>query len=240
MVFPVSMEFLASMAILVNLEIVARPLAPALPRTAQLKINAPVTPHQAMLVPLDPQDPTVLQVMPAPPALMVNQADLAHADHPAHQDHPEAQVSEDPQVIQAELLEDELDPLAPPDPMVIQVAPDQTVNQAALATMAALANLALPVMLVLLADLVAVAVLVPQATLVVQVPPAAANSAHLLVWPQVIKRRHNQHESRSGQCHKVDLDDNNPSHRLLCHFSVFKHANALLVLSYLRSLYFCV
>jgi hypothetical protein len=138
----------------------------------------------------DRKDPMDQQVMQVPQALMANQEIKDHVDPPAHPDQLETQETKDPLAIPAKSL------VPNPAPQAQQVQLANPVHQALQADLARVAKMAVPAPQVLQAMLVLQAVqaklAVPAALAMLANPAhlAVANTAHQLVWLQVIKHLH--------------------------------------------------
>jgi len=189
LVLLVSMDAMVSMDSQVNPEIVEQLLKVVLLNTIMAKNNAHARHHPEMVAHKDHEDKTDLQAMLVLQALTVNQAALDQPDQPAQLAIMEMQAVQEPQENLAIPFQATQAQLAQPDPTAIQVLLAQQVNPAGLAKTAVPAVQALPEMLVPQAVLAMLAVPVVQAMLVTQVLQAVANTAHQLVWLQVIKRR---------------------------------------------------
>jgi len=156
----------------------------------EFPINARAKLHQETPAQQDQKDPTDHPEMEVHRAPMANQATKDHVDPPDHPDHREIQETKDQLAIPAESPE--------PKP-VHQAQQAPTANpalqalQATLAMPAKMAAQALQVlqeMLVLQAAQAKQAVPAAQAMLAKPAHLAVANTAHQLVWPQVIKTMH--------------------------------------------------
>lgn len=197
LVLQASMVTMASMVSPVPQEIVVHQLHQPQNFWAAPKINAHAKPHQVMLDPLAHAVMTDLPETVVPQVLMAPQAQLALADPPDQPAQLETQENvaplESPDVPPAHVLVH----LVHQVHLASQAQPDQTVKPALQERMVALEAQVAPEML---------ATQVLQANKVVPVlqemparlaHPAAAITAHLLVWPQVIKR----FPSRAGHPH---------------------------------------
>jgi len=152
-----------------------------------LQSNAHAKHHQETLAHQDPKDRMDRPAMQVHQALMVNLEIKDQEDHLAHQDHLVALEKKDPLATPEESLARNQVQLAHLDRMANPAHLALPVDLAKLAEMAVLAAQALQAMLVLqaaLANLAAQDHLAILATLVYQ---AVANTAHQLVWLQVIK-----------------------------------------------------
>jgi len=185
----VSMDAMVSMDSQANQEIVAQQLPmEACPRD-RFKNNARAAHQPEMLVRKDPVDPMDPQAMLVPQVPMVNQAALDQPDHPVPQAKMVMMVAPAPQANPATPVPVDLVQQAHLVPTANPAQLARTVNQADPAKMAVPAQQAVPVMLVLQAVLAKLAVPVVLANLVTEVLQAVANTAHQLVWLQVIKRQ---------------------------------------------------
>jgi len=185
----VSMDAMVSMDSQANQEIAVHQLQMEACHPDKSKNNAHAPHHPEMLAhkdpvaPMDPQATLVLQV------LMVNQAALDQLDQPDPLANLEKTAA--PALQANPAIPDKVD-LAPQAQQAPTANPAQqapTVNPVDLAKMAVPAPQAVPVMLVLQVVLAMLAVPVVLARLVAQVLQAVANTAHQLVWLQVIKRQ---------------------------------------------------
>lgn len=213
----VSMVTMASMVSPVPQETVVHQLHQPQNCWAAPKSNAHAKPHQVTLDPLAHVVTTDLPETVVPQVLMEAQAQLALADHP---DQP-AQLAtqenvaplESPDVPLAHVLVH----LVHPVHLANQALLDQMVKLALQERMVALEAQVPPEMLatqVLQANKV---VPVLQETPARLVHPAAAITAHQLVWPQVIK-----HQPTPGIFHRIDHDNNG------FHHSTFNNAKLVL------------
>jgi len=153
------------------------------------KNNAHALLHQATEDPKDPKALTELQEMQVDPALMDNPEPLDQPDHPA-------QLALLVNQVQLALLAMQENLQVPVQvrqvhqaPTVNQEQPAQPVNQAVPAKMAVPAVPVVQVMLAPQDPVEKLAVQAPQAIQAKTALQAAANTAHPLVWLQVIKRR---------------------------------------------------
>jgi len=185
----VSMDAMVSMDSQANQQIVAQQLPmEACPRD-RFKNNARAAHRPEMLARKDPVAPMDPQAMLVPQVPMVNQAALDQLDQPDPLANLEKTAA--PALQANPAIPDKVD-LAPQAQQAPTANPAQqapTVNPVDLAKMAAPALQAVPVMLVLQVVLAMLAVPVVLARLVAQVLQAVANTAHQLVWLQVIKRQ---------------------------------------------------
>lgn len=153
----------------------------------ECQTNAHAKPHQAMLEHQDPRDPMDHPEMLADQALMASPETKGHADHPAHQAQQVPQETKAQLETPAELL------VLAPAQLAHQARPASPVHQVPLANPARLVTMATqvpqapPEMLVLQAVPARLVAPAPQVTPARPAHLAAANTAHLLVWLQVIK-----------------------------------------------------
>jgi len=175
-------------------EIVARQLQLDPFKKPLPKPNAPAKLHRETLAQPDPKDPTEHQAMPAQQALTDNQEAQDPQDHPAQLDplvktelqDPKETMERPTDLIQAHQVQ--------PDLMANQALQVLLVNQAVQAKMEDPVVQALQEMLVLQAVQAKPAAQAVLAMQVSQVLQAVANTAHRLVWLQVIKQhRHQAH-----------------------------------------------
>ena len=153
------------------------------------QISAHAKHHQEMLVPQDQKDPMDHPEMLAHQVLMANQEIKDPADHPAHQAQLELPETKDLlEILARSLAQNQVQlvhpvQLANQAPLALQanqVMPVRTAIQAVQAQLATLVLQAVPAKL---------AAQVAQETPVKPAHQAAANTAHQLVWLQVIKHR---------------------------------------------------
>jgi len=175
------------------------------------KNNAHALLQLAMLAHKDPvetMDPLVMLVLQVP---MDNRAVLDQLDLPAQLVIQEMQEPQDQQEMPVTLLQAVQAQLAQLDLMATQAHLAQLVNPVDLVMMAALVLQALQEMLVLQVVLAMLAVQAVQANLVTMVLQAVANTAHPLVWLQVIKRRQQVQFSGNIEYLKTSIDSKRPS-----------------------------
>jgi len=203
----VSMDAMVSMDSQANPEIVVhQPPIPA-PATKPLKNNARAAHHPVMLAPQDPVDPTDPPAMPVPQVPMVKQAVLVQLARPAQPADPAKMAAPAPQENPAKPVKVDQAQQVLQVPTANPAVPARLVNPVDPAKMAAPAVQALPAMLVLQAVLAKLAVPVVPANPVKQVLQAVANTAHQLVWLQVIKFSGNaEYRQRSKKTSKsIDI-----------------------------------
>jgi len=209
---PASMDAMVTMDSQANPEIVAPQLPTAAVMTAAVKNNAHAMHHPVMEDPKDPEVPTDRPETLDQPVPMVNQAALDPLAHPVQLATQEMQALQDPQAHPAKRPQAAPDHPVQPDPMVNQALPARLVNPADLAKMAAPAVQALQEMLVPQATLAKLAVQVALETLAAMALQAVANTAHRLVWLQVIKRRRrakfsgNTEDRKNAKVPSVSID----------------------------------
>jgi len=207
----VSMDAMVSMDSQANQEIVVHQpqmepfLKAPFKNNAHAQLHLVIVAHKDHEAQMDPQAMLVHQVP------MVNQAVLDQLDHPDQLAIQETQAPQDPQAMLAKLLQDELAHQAHPVPTANPVLLAQLVNPVDQAKMVALAVQALPEMPVLQVVLAKLAAPVAQEIPVVQVLQAVANTAHQLVWLQVIKRRQRTLFSGNAEYRKMSVYAKRPS-----------------------------
>jgi len=183
------MVTMASMVSPANPEIADKRLLTEAPPAEADKNNARAKLPPETPVPKDPVDPMDPPVTLVHQVTMEPQAAQDQLDHPDPLETPETMAAQDQPANQAESPEPNKARQAHPEPTVNPAAPDPQVIQAPQAKMAALAAPALPEMPEHQAMLAKLAAPVVKETPAKMARPAAANTAHQLVWLQVIKRR---------------------------------------------------
>jgi len=186
----VPMDTMAPTDSLANPEIVDQPLQiPAL-AAEMVKNNARARLPLVTEDHKDREEPTDPPAMLAPPALTEDLALVDPLDHPAQLARQEMQVLMALKAMLDTLPDHTQAQPVQPDPTVIPALLAQLVNPAQLAKMAVPAAQAVPEMLVPQAVLVTLAAPAVQANPANLVLQAVANTAHQLVWLQVIKRQY--------------------------------------------------
>jgi len=236
------METTASMDSKASPEIAEQRPAPLSNWLVALPNNALALLPLVMVAPLDPKETTVALEMPDPLAPMANQETKDHAAHPAQLALPETLVPQARKVMLAKPLAPNLAHPARLEPTANPAPPALLARTAMPARMVDPAVLAALEMLVPLAPLANLAAPAAPASPAKMVPPAAANTAHQLVWLQVIKSRlqafNGNVEHRDQDRSDTSSDSGNNQTSLLClhcHNS-FAFTMPILVVAFLTEL----
>jgi len=213
MVLPVSMDTTESTDSPANQEIADHRPDQLQNSCPNPRINARAKLHQETAVPQDPKEPMDHQAMQVHRAPMVNQEITDHVDHPAHQAQPADQETKAHQVnpVNSPAPRPVLPALLVPGANPVDLEP--LAKAVKLAKMVPLVLAALQEMLAPQVVLARMALPAVQANQAKTAHLAVANTAHRLVWLQVIKYRRKDQLATIIYCQNHQFNSNCGDHK---------------------------